>query len=254
LIIKEFFSDLEQKWGILGGFGGKSCELGLNASRVREARLAGYPVYYADSAEMSVLEAVNITAARLLLISHDDTTAALKTLENVKHLKADLTVLVRTRDESHLAELKAAGATEVIPETLEAGMMLISHALLALKRPLDTVAQYIQEQRMNRYQMLRELFSGSGTAFDQPEERLADRLYPISLDDKSPAVGRRLADLAINTDNLVVTALVRNGQRKLSPSLDTVLKANDVLVLFGSADGLQRAEVLLTGIKQPPIE
>ncbi|SDY03449.1 cation:proton antiporter [Nitrosomonas halophila] len=228
--------------------------LDMDASRVREARLAGYPVYYADSAEMSVLEAVNIAAARLLLISHDDTTAALKTLENVKHLKADLTVLVRTRDESHLAELKAAGATEVIPETLEAGMMLISHALLALKKPLDTVAQYIQEQRMNRYQMLRELLSGSGTAFDQPEERLADRLYPISLDDKSPAVGRRLADLTINADNLVVTALVRDGQRKLSPSLDTVLQANDVLVLFGSADGLQRAEVLLTGIKQPPIE
>lgn len=107
---------------------------------------------------------------------------------------------------------------------------------------------------MNRYQMLRELFSGSGTAFDRPEESLADRLFPISLDDKSPAVGRRLADLAINTDNLVVTALVRNGQRELSPSPDTVLKANDVLVLFGSADGLQRAEVLLTGTKQPPIE
>ncbi|SDY75332.1 hypothetical protein SAMN05421881_10601, partial [Nitrosomonas halophila] len=36
LIIKEFFSDLEQKWGVLGGFGGKSCELGLKPWQKQE--------------------------------------------------------------------------------------------------------------------------------------------------------------------------------------------------------------------------
>jgi CPA2 family monovalent cation:H+ antiporter-2 len=221
--------------------------LDMDPSRVREARLSGYPVYFADSAELSVLEAVNIQSARLLLISHDDTSAALKTLKNVKHFKPELTVLVRTRDESHLDELKEAGATEVIPETLEAGMMLISHTLLALKRPLYSIAQYIQEQRINRYQMLRELFRGDNEhLIDRPEEKMTDRLYPVQLDNKSPAVGRALADLANDTRNLVITALVRDGQRQLSPSQDTVLKENDVLVLFGSEDDLKRAEILFT--------
>lgn len=221
--------------------------LDMDPTRVREARLSGHPVYLADSAEISILDAVNLQTARLLLISHDDTSAAIKTLKYAKHLKAELTILVRTRDESHLSELREAGASEVIPETLEAGMMLISHTLFALNRPLYNIARYIQEQRINRYQMLHELFRGDNEyLIDKPEEKMSDRLYPVLLDDKSPAIGQTLADLITDKKNLVVTALVRDGQRQLSPPLNTVLKENDVLVLFGSEDDLKKAEVLFT--------
>jgi 3-hydroxybutyryl-CoA dehydrogenase len=87
---------------------------------VREAHLAGEPVYYGDATERAVLESVGIGSARLLLISHHDTTAALRLLGVARELRPDLPVMARTRDEVHVDELRQAGAVEVVPETLEA--------------------------------------------------------------------------------------------------------------------------------------
>jgi K+/H+ antiporter YhaU regulatory subunit KhtT len=42
-----------------------------------------------------------------------------------------------------------------------------------------------------------------------------------------------------------VTALVRGGERRLQPPPDTVLAADDTLVLFGPAAALARAEAAL---------
>jgi len=92
----------------------------LDPKRVRDARTAGRPVYYGDATERATLEAVGITDARLLLVSFDQVDAALKLLHHTSMLRPDLPVMVRTRDESHVDERLAAGATEVVPETLEA--------------------------------------------------------------------------------------------------------------------------------------
>ena len=51
-----------------------------------------------------------------------------------------LAVMVRTRDESQVEELQAAGALEVVPETLEAGLMIASQALLLLDVPMAAEA------------------------------------------------------------------------------------------------------------------
>jgi len=54
-------------------------------------------------------------------------------------MRADVPILVRTQDDARLDELQAAGATEVVPETLEASLMLLSHLLLLLKLPVSRV-------------------------------------------------------------------------------------------------------------------
>ena len=54
-------------------------------------------------------------------------------------LRPTLPVMVRTRDESQVEELQAAGALEVVPETLEAGLMIASQALLLLDVPLEAL-------------------------------------------------------------------------------------------------------------------
>ena len=59
----------------------------------------------------------------------------------VRRLRADVPVLVRTQDDSRLAELSAAGATEVVPETFEASLTLVSQALTLLHLPAAQVEQ-----------------------------------------------------------------------------------------------------------------
>jgi len=222
--------------------------LDMDPSIVREARLAGQPVYFGDSSDASMLENVGLERARLLIISHDDRPAALKTLRHAVQLKAGIPAVVRTRDEGSVAELVAAGASEVIPETLEASMILTSHALQALGVPLYRVTRQLQEQRTGHYQVLRELFRGSLDSIQDPRSAgEQERLHAVVLSKGSPAIGQRLAQLDTEGDQVSVTALVRDEQRQRYPEADTEVQADDVLVLLGTQDNLERVERRLTG-------
>jgi len=70
-------------------------------------------------------------------------------------------------------------------------------------------------------------------------------LHPVLLSLGSPAVGRALGELAL--PGVVATTLVRNGDRRLEPPADLRLEAGDVVVLFGSAGDVERAEATLLG-------
>jgi CPA2 family monovalent cation:H+ antiporter-2 len=220
--------------------------LDLDPVRVRDAHTGGEPVYYGDAAERDMLEAVGVMSARLVVISHDDVGAALKVLHHVRALRPQLPVMVRTRDESRVEELRRAGATEIVPETLEAGMMIVSHALLLLDVPLRRVVHRIRDVRLDRYHLMREFFRGGDALAEHAADLGADRLHSVSLAAGAAAVGRALAQVDPARDHVVVTALVREGKRTLEPAADTRLAAGDVLVLFGAPADLERAEARLT--------
>jgi CPA2 family monovalent cation:H+ antiporter-2 len=217
--------------------------LDLDAYRVREAHLAGERVFYGDSTERAVLESVGIASARLLVISHHDTPVALRTLQLVRELRPGLPVMVRTRDDSRVEELRAAGAVEVVPETIEAALMISAHALLLLDVPLARIVRRMQEQRADRYRLLREFIRGEAGFMDEGVSRSSERLHPVVLGKASSAVGRSIAEVQL--PRVVVTALVRNAERRLDPPPDLRLEAGDVLVLFGTATDVERAEAML---------
>jgi CPA2 family monovalent cation:H+ antiporter-2 len=49
---------------------------------------------------------------------------------------AQVPVIVRTIDDTDLEKLRAAGATEVVPEAIEGSLMLASHALALVGVPM----------------------------------------------------------------------------------------------------------------------
>ena len=213
--------------------------LDLDSTRVREAHLAGEHVFYGDSANREVLKAVGVRSARLLVIGHEDFAAATETLRHVRGLNHDLPVMVRTRDEAHVEELRAAGATEVVPETLEAGLMIASQALMLLNVPQGRVMRRMQQQRSERYRLLREQFRGDAIA-EIDNDPHADRLRVVLVAAESAAAGRALADFDLT--GVVVTALVRQGRRLLTPAHEIRLEGGDAIVLFGLTEDLQRVE------------
>ena len=105
-----------------------------------------------------ILEAVGLERCRVLVLTFAEPTASMKIVRSVRELRPELPILVRTQDDTKLEELQQAGATEVVPETLEASLMLASHVLLLLDVPVSRVVKTIGDIRNNRYSMLRRLF------------------------------------------------------------------------------------------------
>ena len=86
---------------------------------------------------------------------------ALLILKEARRFNPLVPILVRTRDDSMLTELKAAGATEVVPELLESSLMLASHALIMLGLPADQVQSRVAQARRDRYRLLHGFYPGS---------------------------------------------------------------------------------------------
>ncbi len=135
--------------------------LDLDPDRVRDAQAGGDSVVYGDATRRESLMAAGIQRAAALVVTYAETGAAEKTLHLAHELAPQLPVIVRTHDDADLDRLRAAGATEVVPEIVEGSLMLASHALVLLGVPVERVAERIAAARDSRYQMLSGFFHGA---------------------------------------------------------------------------------------------
>jgi monovalent cation:H+ antiporter-2, CPA2 family len=222
-----------------------SLALDLDPVRVRDARDAGKPVVYGDVTRRDVLEAAGLHRATALAISFYNTPAALKILEITRHVRPDMPVIVRTMDDADLDRLKAAGATEVVPESLEGSLMMGSHLLLLMGVPGSRIMRHVRNVRTDRYRMLRGFFHGEDLDDGKDARAYQERLHSIELPAGAYAVGKLIAELHLEEVGISVSAVRRGGIRGPEPSPETRLAAGDVLVLFGTPEALEQAEKIL---------
>ncbi|WP_339405268.1 monovalent cation:proton antiporter-2 (CPA2) family protein [Pseudomonas helleri] len=137
--------------------------LDYDPDQIQEAAKGDNNVHYGDARRADLLRAVGLDRARLLVIAVDNTEVAMSVLEIARLITLEVPVLVRTRDDSLLTELKVAGATEVVPELLESSLMLASHALIMLGLPEKAVQRRVNQVRHDRYHLLEGCFETSDT-------------------------------------------------------------------------------------------
>ncbi len=217
--------------------------LDLDPDRVREAAAAGESVVFGDAARKESLIAAGISRASAVVITYAGTASAIKVLHHVRHLAPTLPVIVRTLDDSDLDVLRAAGATEVVPEIVEGSLMLASHALVLLGVPLRRVVARVQEMRDSRYALLRGYFHGA----DDPDGDMHDaaRLHSVALDAGAASIGRDVANLGLEIIGAQVTAIKHAaGMTAIAgnQAISHILNAGDVVVLRGTPEALALAE------------
>ncbi|MES9992323.1 MAG: monovalent cation:proton antiporter-2 (CPA2) family protein [Candidatus Thiodiazotropha sp.] len=219
--------------------------LDLDPTIVREAHEAGEPVHFGDACRAEILLAAGIERAAVIVVTLEDHTSALRILQQMPKLAADTPVLVRTRDDTHLEELESAGAAEVMPEAVEASLMMGGQLLLLLKVPGSRILKIMREIRENHYRLLRDFYHGEEAIDLEHDEGFQERLHTVTLPDRAFAVGHTIDDLHLWDWDVSVTAVRRGGIRGEAPEPETRLQAGDVLVLAGTAHHLEHAEGLL---------
>ncbi|MFI4890521.1 MAG: cation:proton antiporter [Steroidobacterales bacterium] len=219
--------------------------LDVDAYRIRAGRQAGDPVVFGDSAQAAVLQNVGVAHASCVVITFANAPVALRVLRAVRSLSSTVPILVRTQDDSRLAELQGAGATEVVPETFEASLMLLSHLLLLLKVPVSRVIRTVDDIRSDRYGMLREFFPAQGAEPPDETHAFREELHSVILPPHAWAVGRSIADVMARGSAATVSSLRRDGIVGREPAADTVLKEGDVVVVCGTPEAVEHAETLL---------
>jgi CPA2 family monovalent cation:H+ antiporter-2 len=147
-------------------------------------------------------------------------------------------------DDAALEKLKAAGATEVVPESLEGSLMMGSHLLLLMGVPVSRIVRHVRNVRTDRYRMLRGFFHGQDI-YEGKEGTYQERLHSITLPSGAGAVGKLISELPLEEAGVSVSAVRRGGIRGPEPAPETRLAAGDVLVLYGAPESLEEAEKIL---------
>jgi CPA2 family monovalent cation:H+ antiporter-2 len=219
--------------------------LDVDAHRIRTGRQVGDPVVYGDASQVKVLENVGVAHASVVVITFANPDVALRILRSVRELRTDVPILVRTQDDTKLEQLQAAGATEVVPETFEASLMLVSHLLLLMKLPVGRVIRTVNDIRSHRYQMLRQYFRAVGAEQLDESHAFREELHSVILPPHAWAVGRTITDLNLRGSQATVNAVRRDGIVGREPGPDTVFKEGDVVVVYGTPEAVEHAETLL---------
>jgi len=219
--------------------------LDTDPRRIRLGRQAGDPVVYGDAAQIKMLENVGVAHASVVLITFANPDVALRILRAVRELRTDVPILVRTQDDAKLEELQAAGATEVVPETFEASLMLLSHLLLLMKVPVGRMIRSVNEIRSHRYSMMRQYFRDSGAEHLDDSHAFREQLHSVILSPHAWAVGRSITELSGRGCSAVVSAVRRDGIVGRDPGPDTIFKEGDVVVVYGTPEAVEHAETLL---------
>ena len=214
--------------------------LDLDPDRVRQAAAAGQSVVFGDAARLKSLMAAGLARASAVVVTYHDTASALKILQLVRSHAPQVPVIVRTVDDADLDKLRAAGATEVVPEAIEGSLMLASHALALVGVPMRRVIRITRDARDARYGLLRGYFHGADD--DTVEELEQARLASVTLPAAAPCLGRALADLALHAVGVRVVSLRRAAGQVIAATDDLVLGAGDTLVLSGLPEALALAE------------
>ncbi|MCB4360757.1 monovalent cation:proton antiporter family protein [Quatrionicoccus australiensis] len=214
--------------------------LDLDPDRVREAAAGGETVVFGDAGRKEALIAAGLMRASVVIFTMSDTPLAEKVLHHVQALRPDLPVIVRTSDERDMGRLSKAGAAEVVPETLEASLMLASHALVLVGVPLNRVLKRIRLIRSQRYRLLRGFYRGLSDRDEDEEQQ--PRLHSVWLTPGAAAIGQTLQELDLENFGCEVSAIRRRGIRAVEPAPETRLEEGDVVVVLGDPEMVTAAE------------
>ena len=119
----------------------------LDAAAVTRDRRDGHDVYYGDASDQQFLEACGLASATGVIITIHTRKLIDDVVEHVRAMRPDILIVSRARDADHARHLYALGATDAVPETIEASLQLSEAALVGLGVAAGPAIASIHEKR-----------------------------------------------------------------------------------------------------------
>ncbi|XP_026401286.1 K(+) efflux antiporter 2, chloroplastic-like [Papaver somniferum] len=138
--------------------------LDVRSERVAIGRALDLPVFFGDAGSREVLHKVGAERACAAAVTLDTPGANYRTVWALNKYYPNVKTFVRAHDVDHGINLEKAGATAVVPETLEPSLQLAAAVLAQAKLPTAEIAATINEFRSRHLSELTELCEASGSS------------------------------------------------------------------------------------------
>jgi monovalent cation:H+ antiporter-2, CPA2 family len=118
-----------------------------DATTVTRDRREGHDVYYGDAADPQFLAACGLATAAGVIITIHSPQQIDEVVAHVRAMRPEVLIVSRARDADHARRLYALGATDAVPETIEASLQLSEAALVGLGVATGLAIASIHEKR-----------------------------------------------------------------------------------------------------------
>ena len=135
---------------ILNAQGVRYVAIDIDMHRSTRKHPLGEPVYFGDVSRPELLHRVHASKSAAIVLTMDHADAALHATRAIRREFANIPLLARAHDEDHAFALQEAGASRVMPETLEAGLQLSTSVLQAMGMSDMQVSEAIRIERNMR--------------------------------------------------------------------------------------------------------
>ena len=119
----------------------------LDPRLVEAARRDGEAIFFGDASIPEFLLRSGLADAPALVVTMDDPDGAEAIVATARQLRANFTIVARARDARHAHRLYDLGATDAVPETVEASLQLSEALLVEIGIPMGLVIASIHERR-----------------------------------------------------------------------------------------------------------
>lgn len=231
---------------VLRGVGLPYTILDLDADVVKKAKAEGEKINYGDSTRAEILKHAKIEKAYALVVAISDPVAARMTVKQARSASREVFIIVRTRYTSEISELLELGADEVIPEEFETSIEIFARVLQRYGVGRHVIDAQINRIREDRYEVLRSASS--------PEVRITHlnralkmaETETLSIHPTSPAVGKTVGELNLRArTGTTIIAVTRGSETEITPGADFLIQAEDLMLLIGLPENIQKAAELL---------
>jgi CPA2 family monovalent cation:H+ antiporter-2 len=120
-----------------------------DARLVSKLHKEGVPVWFGNASRPELLRRVHADEAPAIVLTMDHPSSALQAVRGIRREFPHARLFARSRDEKHARSLKLAGASVVVPETLEASLQLSAFVLEAMgldEREVDGIVDRERDQ------------------------------------------------------------------------------------------------------------
>jgi CPA2 family monovalent cation:H+ antiporter-2 len=114
---------------------------------VTEDRHRGLEVFFGDATQPGFLTACGIMDAKALIVTTGSQSMADAIVLGARQLRPDILIVARARDTAHARQLYSIGASDAVPETVEASLQISEAALVGLGIPMGLVIASVHEKR-----------------------------------------------------------------------------------------------------------
>ncbi len=200
------------------------------------------PIHYGDASQPAVLEHLGIHEAKALAIVISDPTAVQATVAEAINLNPQLQIIARTRFVTQVTTLQNLGAMDVGAEEFETSLEVFTrvlHHYLIPQQDIDAITKAVRKENDDK---LRATSQQTGDLAILMEQLPDVGTVAIRLEKDAQLCNTSLLDSELRqTHGVIVVAINQQGTFVPTPDASLILRANDVVYLFGSQDKLHDA-------------